>query len=74
MYINLINIGGNMRGSQSNGIGFFGALGLLFIVLKLVGVISWPWIVVLAPLWLPFGMVLAIFALAVFWGLLRGDF
>lgn len=32
-------------------IGFFGLLGLVFIVLKLVGYIDWAWIWVLAPLW-----------------------
>ena len=35
------------------GIGFFGLLGIVFIVLKLVGVINWSWIWVLAPIWCP---------------------
>lgn len=38
---------------SSGGIGFFGALGLLFIGLKLGGAISWNWWWVLAPLWVP---------------------
>ena len=29
-------------------------LTVVFIVLKLVGVINWSWIWVLAPLWIPF--------------------
>lgn len=29
-------------------------LGLIFIVLKLCGVICWPWIWVLAPFWISF--------------------
>ena len=45
------------RGSNSSaaggGIGFCGLLAIVFIVLKLVGVIKWSWIWVLAPLWLP---------------------
>ena len=41
-------------------LGFFTLLGLLFIGLKLGGVIDWPWILVLAPLWGPWGVALAI--------------
>jgi len=34
------------------GIGFFGLLTILFITLKLCGVIKWSWIWVLAPAWI----------------------
>jgi hypothetical protein len=37
--------------SSSSGIGFFGLLGILFIALKLFGVIDWSWWLVLAPLY-----------------------
>ena len=37
---------------ESSGIGFAGLLAILFIGLKLGGVITWPWIWVLAPLWI----------------------
>lgn len=37
--------------SSSSGIGFFGLLGIVFIVLKLTGYIDWEWLWVLAPLW-----------------------
>lgn len=33
-------------------IGFGGLLCIVFIVLKLVGVISWSWLWVLAPVWI----------------------
>ena len=36
------------------GPGFASLLTLLFIALKLTGVIAWPWIWVLAPLWIGF--------------------
>lgn len=39
--------------SQSGGIGFFGLLTIVFIVLKLCGVINWSWWWVLAPMWGP---------------------
>lgn len=48
---------------NKNGIGFLGALTLLFIALKLTGYITWSWCWVLSPLWLPFVIVLGIFAL-----------
>lgn len=30
-----------------------GALTIIFITLKLCGVINWPWVWVIAPLWIP---------------------
>ena len=36
------------------GLGFFEALTLLFIALKLTGCITWSWLWVLSPLWLTF--------------------
>ncbi len=45
-----------------NGIGFFGLLTILFVALKLTHVIDWSWWFVLGPLWIPFVVVTAIFA------------
>ena len=38
--------------TTSGGIGFIGLLSIAFIVLKILGKISWPWIWVLAPIWI----------------------
>jgi hypothetical protein len=38
--------------NSSGGIGFCGVLIIVFIVLKLVNVISWSWIWVLSPIWI----------------------
>ena len=46
--------------SNSGGIGFFGMLAILFIGLKLTNYIDWDWTWVLAPLWIPLVLVLAI--------------
>ena len=53
--------------SRSGGIGFPGALALVFIVLKLVGVISWSWWWVLAPIWglVALGLAVGIVAIAI---------
>lgn len=54
------------RNSSVGGIGFFGALTILFIGLKLGNVIAWSWLWILAPMWIPtiIGiMVLIIYAL-----------
>ena len=40
------------RNSSSSGIGICGVLTIVFIVLKLVGVINWSWLCVLCPLWI----------------------
>lgn len=38
--------------SSSAGIGFVGVLQVAFIILKLLGKISWKWVWVLAPSWI----------------------
>lgn len=38
--------------------GIGGILGVVFVVLKLCGVISWSWWWVLAPFWIPFVFVI----------------
>jgi hypothetical protein len=53
---------GGKKSSSSGGIGFFGALGLLFVALKLGGVIHWSWWYVTLPLW---GGVVLILGIAV---------
>lgn len=40
--------------NSNNGGFFFMMLGVLFIGLKLTGYISWSWVWVLSPLWLPY--------------------
>jgi hypothetical protein len=45
--------------SSSGGIGFFGALFLVLLTLKLAGVIGWSWWWVTAPLWGPTGLLVA---------------
>jgi transmembrane Fragile-X-F protein len=39
--------------STSGGIGFLGLLTILFIGLKLTGYVGWSWWWVLAPIWIP---------------------
>lgn len=40
------------RNSSSSGIGICGVLTIVFVVLKLAGVINWSWLWVLCPLWI----------------------
>ena len=39
--------------SSSSGIGFSGLLTVVFITLKLLGVIDWSWWWVISPIWIP---------------------
>ena len=48
---------------SSGGIGFVGLLTIVFIVLKLVGVITWSWWWVLSPLWISALVALVILAI-----------
>lgn len=43
--------------------GWSWALGVAFVVLRLLEKIDWPWVWVLAPFWAPFVLVVAIFCL-----------
>ncbi len=45
-------------------IGFPTALFLVFLVLKLTGVIAWSWWLITAPLWLVFALVILIIGVA----------
>ena len=46
--------------ATAGGIGLCGLLAVAFIVLKLTGVINWSWLWVLAPIWIPTAITLAI--------------
>lgn len=50
--------------NSSGGIGFFGLLEIVFIVLKLTKVINWSWLWVLAPIWI--GFVIGLIFLIIF--------
>ena len=55
--------------SSSGGIGFSGLLTIVFITLKLCGVINWPWLWVLSPIWIGVGIALVVLAIVgiVYW-------
>ena len=53
----------NSSGSGSKGLGFTGALQIVFIVLKLLGKINWSWLWVLSPIWI--SLILAIVIVAI---------
>lgn len=42
----------------NNGGSFLSLLIVAFIILKLIGVISWSWWWILAPIWIPFALAL----------------
>lgn len=47
----------------NSGVGFLGLLAILFVGLKLGGVIGWSWWWVLSPIWAPFLIVVIFFML-----------
>lgn len=56
--------------NSKTGIGFTGLLQLLFIALKLVGVINWSWLWVLSPIWISLILV-AICVVIMLWSIKR---
>jgi hypothetical protein len=60
----------NTSSSSSGGIGFVGALTIAFIVLKLLGKITWTWLWVLSPIWISAVIfVLILVGVFIYWGL-----
>lgn len=57
------------KNNRSGGIGFCGVLGIAFIVLKLIKVISWSWLWVLAPIWIPtcLAILLCVIGVILYW-------
>jgi hypothetical protein len=54
----------NNNSSSSGGIGFAGLLTIVFIILKLCGVIAWSWWWVLSPLWI--NAIIAVVIIAIY--------
>lgn len=50
----------NVSSSSSGGIGFAGLLTIVFITLKLLGVISWSWWWVLSPIWISVALAIVV--------------
>ena len=53
--------------SNGGGISFGAVLGIVFIVLKLVGVINWSWLWVLSPIWISILLVILIYLVTWIW-------
>lgn len=51
--------------TTNGGIGFAGLLTIVFIVLKLTGVIAWSWLWVLSPIWISLLLWLVIVAIVI---------
>ena len=59
--------------TSAGGIGFCGLLAVAFIVLKLCNVIQWSWWWVLAPLWIPAAIIIALIVLVLIVACVKGD-
>lgn len=58
------------QNTSSSSVGLPSLLTVLFVGLKLAGVISWSWLWVLSPLWIPFvfAVLWMLFVVAIFGG------
>ena len=55
-----------MKEHQNVGIGFIDVLQIVFITLKLCGVIDWPWMWVLSPIWISACLIAVVAAVIIF--------
>ena len=54
--------------AKQGGLGIVSVLTIIFIVLKLLGVIRWSWIWVLSPIWISAVIVVAVFSVILIGG------
>lgn len=64
----------NSKTVSVRGVGLGGILGIIFIILKMVGVISWPWIWVLAPFWISIALFIIAFIFTLLFALIVSKF
>ena len=55
-----------MDKSYNFGLSFLDLLAITFIILKLLGKITWPWVWVLSPIWIPLCIVLPLLVVWIF--------
>lgn len=55
-----------MKEVTYSGVGVCDVLGIVFIILKLCGVITWHWVWILSPFWIPF--IFALFCMVFYKG------
>lgn len=58
---------------KEKGLDFCGALTIAFIVLKLCNVITWQWVWVLAPLWIPIAIAAVIILIGIIVAIFKKD-
>ncbi len=59
--------------AKQGGLGIVSVLTIIFIVLKLLGVIQWSWIWVLSPIWISAVLVVAVFSVILIGGRIKKE-
>lgn len=54
------NSNNNRSSAAGGGLSILGVVEIVFIILKLLGIINWSWWIVLIPLWIELGITLLI--------------
>ena len=57
--------------AKQGGLGIVSVLTIIFIVLKLLGVIRWSWIWVLSPIWISTVIMVAVFSVILIGGRIK---
>ena len=54
------NSNNNRNSAAGGGLSILGVVEIVFIILKLLGIINWSWWIVLIPLWIDLGITLLV--------------
>ena len=57
--------------AKQDGLGIVSVLTIIFVVLKLLGVIKWSWIWVLSPIWISTVIMVAVFSVILIGGRIK---
>ena len=60
--------------NNNGGIGFLGALSLIFVVAKITGYVSWSWWVVFSPVFFGFGLIFFVLIAAFVYTIIKEAF
>lgn len=63
---------GKSKNQPTGGTSITIVLFIVFLVLKLIGVITWSWLWVLSPLWIPIALIVGIFIIIKFFASIFG--
>lgn len=67
------NSNNNRSSAAGGGLNILGVVEIVFIILKLLGIINWSWWIVLIPLWIDLGITLLIILVIIIVAIIKAN-